>query len=150
MILQKVQLLLENGIVPIVCCGEQLEDRENNQHFEVVETQIKEALFSLEKNDFQTVIIAYEPVWAIGTGLTATPQQAEEMHAFIRNLIEKKYGAEVAYNSYIIYGGSCNAANALELFSQPNVDGGLIGGASLKAKDFCDIVFAAETVLKEN
>ncbi len=150
MIHEKVKKLLQNQIIPVVCCGELLEERENNTHFEVVETQIKEALFSLPKSEFETVVIAYEPVWAIGTGLTATPQQAEEMHQFIRSLIEKKFGAETAFGSYILYGGSCNAGNALEIFSQPNVDGGLIGSASLKANDFCDIVFAAETVLKEN
>ncbi len=149
-ILEKIKRLHENEIVPVVCCGEQIEDRNGNRHFEVIENQIKEALFSLPKEDFQSVIIAYEPVWAIGTGLTATPEQAEEMHHFIRTLIEKKYGQEVAYGSYILYGGSCNAQNALELFSQPNVDGGLIGGASLKATDFCEIIFAAETTMKEN
>jgi len=96
------------------------------------------------------VVIAYEPVWAIGTGETATPEQAEEMHAFIRQLIEKKYGTETAYAAYILYGGSCNAQNALDLFLQPNVDGGLIGGASLKAEDFVTIIEAAETAIKEN
>jgi len=147
---QKVNLLLESQIVPVVCCGEVIEERKNNQHFEVVEKQIKESLFHLSKTDFESVVIAYEPVWAIGTGETATPEQAEEMHAFIRQIIEKKYGTELAYSTYILYGGSCNAQNALELFTQPNVDGGLIGGASLKANDFVAIIEAAETAIKEN
>jgi triosephosphate isomerase len=146
----KVDLLLENQVVPVVCCGEVIEERKANRHFEMVEKQILESLFHLSSQDFESVIIAYEPVWAIGTGETATPDQAEEMHAFIRRLIEKKYGTEIAYSTYILYGGSCNAQNALELFSQPNVDGGLIGGASLKANDFVAIIEAAETVIKEN
>ena len=100
--------------------------------------------------EFERVIIAYEPVWAIGTGETATPAQAEEMHAFIRSLVEKKYGTEMAYNTYILYGGSCNPKNAADLFMQEDVDGGLIGGASLKADDFCAIIDAGENVLKEN
>jgi len=147
---KKVDILLKNQLVPVVCCGEVIEERKENRHFEVVEKQIKESLYHLPKEDFETVVIAYEPVWAIGTGETATPEQAEEMHAFIRQLIEKKYGTEIAYSTYILYGGSCNAQNALQLFSQPNVDGGLIGGASLKANEFVAIIEAAETVIKEN
>ena len=126
------------------------DERKNDQHFNVIEKQITETLFHLKKENFEMVVIAYEPVWAIGTGETATPAQAEEMHQFIRQLIEKKYGTETAYSTYILYGGSCNAQNALELFTQQNVDGGLIGGASLNAKDFVSIIEAAETVIKEN
>jgi triosephosphate isomerase len=147
---KKVNQLLKFGLVPVVCCGETLEERKENRHFEVVEKQLAEALFHLPKEHFEQVVIAYEPVWAIGTGETATPKQAQEMHAFIRNLIEKKYGTETAYNSYILYGGSCNAKNAVELFSQNDVDGGLIGGASLKVEDFVAIIEAGETVIKEN
>lgn len=147
---KKVDQLLKYGIIPVVCCGEQLEDRKNGNHFQVVENQIKESLFHLNNEEFDTIVIAYEPVWAIGTGENATPAQAEEMHQFIRQMIEKKYGTEAAYSCYILYGGSCNAQNALELFSQQNVDGGLIGGASLKAIEFISIIEAAETVLKDN
>lgn len=147
---KKVDLLIANDVVPIFCCGEVLKDRESGNYFKVVENQIKDALFHLEKEKFDGIIIAYEPVWAIGTGLTATPQQAQEMHAFIRSLIEQKYGVETAYNTYILYGGSCNPKNALDLFSCQDVDGGLIGGASLVADDFIAIVNAAETVVKNN
>ena len=146
---KKTNLLIKYGLIPVVCCGEQLEERNAGKHFEVVEKQIKESLFHLSKEEFEMVVIAYEPVWAIGTGETATPAQAEEMHQFIRQLVEKKYGTEMAYSVYILYGGSCNAQNALELFSQPAIDGGLIGGASLKATDFVSIIEAAETVIKE-
>ena len=149
-IAQKIDLLLKNGLVPIVCCGELLEERKAGQHQQVVQKQIEEALFHLKPSDFERVIIAYEPVWAIGTGETATPAQAEEMHAFIRSLIEKKYGTEMAYNTYILYGGSCNAKNAADLFMQEDVDGGLIGGASLKAEDFFAIIEAGENVMKDN
>lgn len=149
-IAQKVDRVLENMMIPVVCCGETIEERESAHHFHIVEKQIKESLFHLSNEQFERVVIAYEPVWAIGTGLTATPQQAEEMHAFIRSLIENKYGTETAFNLHILYGGSCNAKNALELFSQPNIDGGLIGGASLDVKGFIDIIEAAETAIKEN
>ncbi len=147
---KKVDVALANDVNPIFCVGEHLTDRESKKHFEVVETQVTESLFHLDSNKFEHIIIAYEPVWAIGTGLTATPDQAQEMHAFIRSLIEKKYGTEQAYNSYIIYGGSCNPQNALELFICKDVDGGLIGGASLKAEDFIEIINAAETSTKSN
>ncbi len=136
----KVERLLENAIHPIYCCGEQLEEREAGKHFEVVEKQIDEALFHFGEEEFGNIVIAYEPVWAIGTGKTATPEQAQEMHAFIRRVIANKYGEEVAENTTILYGGSCNAKNAKELFANPDVDGGLIGGASLIAKDFVQIV----------
>ncbi|MDD4395669.1 MAG: triose-phosphate isomerase [Bacteroidales bacterium] len=147
---EKVNRLMEEELIPVVCCGESLEERKNNSHFQVVEKQIKESLFHLNKEEMEHIVIAYEPIWAIGTGETATPAQAEEMHAFIRSLVEKKYGTETAYNTYIIYGGSCNAQNAMELFTQENVDGGLIGGASLRAGDFVEIVEAAETAISEN
>jgi triosephosphate isomerase len=139
---QKTNVLLKSDITPIVCCGEVLEERESNTHFEVVKKQLSDALFHLEPLDFSRVVIAYEPVWAIGTGKTATPEQAQEMHAFIRKTIEEKYGKEIAKKLPILYGGSCNAKNANELFAQPDVDGGLIGGASLVAQDFVTIANA--------
>ena len=138
----KVALALENGLTPIFCIGEVLEEREAGKHFDVVKTQIEEALFNLSAEDFGKIILAYEPVWAIGTGKTATPEQAQEMHASIRKTIADKYGKEVADNTSILYGGSCNAGNAKELFSNPDVDGGLIGGASLKADSFMTIINA--------
>ncbi|MCD6090389.1 MAG: triose-phosphate isomerase [Bacteroidales bacterium] len=140
MLAEKVDLLLDNEINPIFCCGEVLEDREANNHFDVVGKQIFEGIFHLNAEELDNVIIAYEPVWAIGTGKTASPAQAQEMHAFIRNLIAKKYNQEVADNMSILYGGSCNAKNAKELFALKDVDGGLIGGASLKAEDFLAII----------
>lgn len=140
MLAQKVDQLLDNELSPIFCCGELLEDREANKHFKVVEDQLKEGLFHLNADEFSNIIIAYEPVWAIGTGKTASPEQAQEMHAFIRQLIEKKYDAETANDTSILYGGSCNAKNAKELFALKDVDGGLIGGASLKAEDFLSII----------
>jgi triosephosphate isomerase (TIM) len=136
----KVDAVLRNNMVPIFCCGEVKSERESGIHFDVVRTQVSEALFHLKGEQIENLIIAYEPVWAIGTGLTATPDQAQEMHAFIRGLISSKFGASVAANTSILYGGSCNAKNARELFSQPDVDGGLIGGASLKAEDFVTII----------
>ena len=141
-IAQKADVLLKHDITPIVCCGEVLEEREKNIHFDVVKKQISDALFHLEPLDFAKIIIAYEPVWAIGTGHTATPEQAQEMHAFIRKTIEEKFGKEIAKKLPILYGGSCNAKNAKELFSQIDVDGGLIGGASLVAQDFVTIANA--------
>ena len=149
-IAEKIDRLMTQNLIPVFCCGELLEERKAGNHFAVVEKQINASLFHLPKEHFEQVVIAYEPVWAIGTGETATPEQAQEMHYFIRSLIEKKFGTETAYNTYILYGGSCNAKNALELFSQPDIDGGLIGGASLKAEEFISIIEAAETVLKEN
>ena len=140
MLAMKVNRLLEYGIRPIFCCGEQLEERESDNHFEVVRSQLQNGLFHLNENEFDNVVIAYEPVWAIGTGRTATPEQAQEMHAFIRGLVAEKYGNEAAENTTILYGGSCNAGNAKELFSQKDVDGGLIGGASLKGEEFIKIV----------
>lgn len=139
---EKVALALENGLTPIFCIGEVLEERENGTYNEVVRKQIEEGLFNLSAEDFAKIILAYEPVWAIGTGKTATADQAEDMHAFIRSTIADKYGAEIADNTSILYGGSCKPSNAAELFAKPDVDGGLIGGASLKAEDFMGIVKA--------
>ena len=139
---RKVDQLLKHGISPIVCCGEVLEERESNRQFEVVKKQITDGLFHLTAEQFANIIIAYEPVWAIGTGKTATPEQAQEIHAFIRGLIAEKYGQAVADETSILYGGSCKPGNAKELFANPDVDGGLIGGASLKANDFIGIATA--------
>jgi triosephosphate isomerase len=136
----KVEKLLDHAIRPILCIGELLEERNANSHFEVVKRQLDEGLFQLNKDEFKEVVIAYEPVWAIGTGVTATSAQAQEMHAFIRQQIAGKYGQPVADQTTILYGGSCNAKNAAELFANPDVDGGLIGGASLVAEDFIKIV----------
>ncbi len=135
----KVERLLENEIKPIFCVGESLSERESGDYFEVVDQQIKGALFHLTPDEFSNIVIAYEPVWAIGTGKTATPQQAQEMHSFIRALITKKYGKEIGDDTSILYGGSCNGKNARELFANPDVDGGLIGGASLNAEEFLEI-----------
>jgi triosephosphate isomerase (TIM) len=138
---KKVKIVLENSLTPIFCCGEVLAEREGGIHFDVVKKQIS-ALFDLSATDFAKLVIAYEPVWAIGTGKTATSDQAQEMHKIIRDFIAEKYGKELAGNVSILYGGSCNPANAKELFANPDVDGGLIGGASLKAEDFIAIVTA--------
>lgn len=139
---EKVVQALSHNLTPIFCVGEVLEEREGDKHFEVVAAQLKESLFELSKEDFGKLIIAYEPVWAIGTGKTASPEQAQEMHAFIRKTLTEKYGKEVANNCSILYGGSCNADNAKELFSNPDVDGGLIGGASLEPSKFLPIIEA--------
>ncbi len=137
---EKVNAALANELQVIFCCGESLAVREENTHFTWVANQIKNALFHLTAEQFENVVIAYEPIWAIGTGKTASPEQAEAMHAHIRDLIADKYGSDFADESSILYGGSCKPSNAAELFSQQNVDGGLIGGASLKAKDFSAII----------
>lgn len=139
---EKVLLALANGLKPIFCIGELKEEREAGKQNEVVKAQLEGSVFNLSAEDFSKVVLAYEPVWAIGTGLTATSDQAEEIHAYIRSLIAAKYGNEVADNTTILYGGSCKASNAKELFSKPDVDGGLIGGASLKAPDFKGIIDA--------
>jgi len=139
---EKVNTILEKGMETIFCFGELLEDRKSDNHFEVVESQLKNALFHLEAKDWKSIILAYEPVWAIGTGETASPEQAQEMHAFIRSIIEKKYNKEVAEKVSILYGGSVKQANAEEIFSKPDVDGGLIGGAALKVDDFTAIIAA--------
>ena len=139
MIAKKVDQLLKHEIRPIVCCGEVLEEREAGKQFDVVKRQITEGLFHLSAEQFKELVIAYEPVWAIGTGKTATPEQAQEIHAFIRKTIADEYGKEVADESSILYGGSCKPSNAKELFANPDVDGGLIGGAALQAEDFVNI-----------
>ena len=138
----KVDQLLKHDLMPIMCCGEVLAEREANRQFDVVKSQIEEGLFHLSADDIKRVVIAYEPVWAIGTGRTATPEQAQEMHHYIRTLLAEKYGSAVADEISILYGGSCKPSNAKELFANPDVDGGLIGGASLKADDFMGIVTA--------
>lgn len=139
MLIQKVNMCLGNNLIPIFCVGESLEDRNANIHLEVVKQQLKESLFHLPPSDFSKLVIAYEPVWAIGTGVTANSHQAQGMHHHIRNEINKKYGKNISENISILYGGSCNVQNAKELFSCMDVDGGLIGGASLKAADFVAI-----------
>jgi triosephosphate isomerase len=139
---EKVLLALENNLTPVFCIGEVLSEREAGIQEQVVGTQIKESLFDLSPVDFGKIVLAYEPVWAIGTGKTATPAQAQEMHAFIRKTIAGNYGKEVADNTSILYGGSANAGNAKELFSNPDVDGGLIGGASLGVDKFLPIIEA--------
>ena len=137
----KVELALANGLTPIFCIGEVLEEREANKQNEVVAAQLA-SVFSLSAEDFSKIVLAYEPVWAIGTGKTATSDQAEEIHAHIRATLAAKYGQEIADNCTILYGGSCNAGNAKELFAKPNVDGGLIGGASLAVDKFMPIIEA--------
>ncbi|NVO18242.1 MAG: triose-phosphate isomerase [Bacteroidetes bacterium] len=139
-IAKKIDLALKNGIIPIYCCGEVLAERQQEKHYDVVRSQVSEALFHLGKEALQQIIVAYEPVWAIGTGVTASPEQAQEMHKFIRSLIADKFGNDIADDLVILYGGSCNAKNAAELFANSDVDGGLIGGAALKAQDFVAIV----------
>ena len=137
---EKVSTAVTHDMEVVFCFGEELEDRKAERHFEVVERQLRKGLFHLEAAAWKTIVLAYEPVWAIGTGETASPEQAQEMHAFIRSLIEKVYGAAVADNVSILYGGSVKPANAQEIFSKPDVDGGLIGGAALNADDFFAIV----------
>jgi len=137
---EKVKTALRHSVKPIFCCGEVLEEREAEKHFEIVKKQIKDGLFHLDKTAFMNVVIAYEPVWAIGTGVTASPGQAQEMHAYIRELVSSKYGDQIADATTILYGGSCNSRNARELFANPDVDGGLIGGASLDAEEFIKII----------
>ena len=139
---EKVQLALANNLKPIFCIGEVKEEREGNYQNAVVKAQLDGSVFDLSAEDFGKITLAYEPVWAIGTGLTATPEQAEEMHAYIRSLVAEKYGKQVAEDTTILYGGSCNEKNAEELFSKPDVDGGLIGGASLVAEKFVAIINA--------
>ncbi|WP_299556288.1 triose-phosphate isomerase [Seonamhaeicola sp.] len=139
---KKVDAALANDMTVIFCFGEELADRKAGNEETVVESQIKNALFHLEASAFKNIILAYEPVWAIGTGETATPEQAQDMHAFIRKTLADNYGADVADSVSILYGGSVKPANAQEIFSKPDVDGGLIGGASLKAEDFFAIVNA--------
>ncbi|MDC6387061.1 triose-phosphate isomerase [Maribacter sp. PR1] len=139
---KKVKTALGKGIRVMFCFGEELEDRKSGNHFNVVESQLKNALFSLENSDWSKIILAYEPVWAIGTGETASPEQAQEMHAFIRKTISEAFDSSIASNVSILYGGSVKPGNAEEIFSKPDVDGGLIGGASLVSDDFVAIINA--------
>ena len=139
---EKVQLALKNGLKVIFCIGESLDQREANQQNEVVKAELEGSVFNLTAEEFANIIIAYEPIWAIGTGKTASAEQAEEIHAYIRQVIADQYGAEVADATSILYGGSCKPSNAAELFAKPDIDGGLIGGASLKAADFKGIIDA--------
>jgi len=136
----KVDRALENKLSIIFCCGESLEQREKGVHFDWIKSQISESLFYLSSEEFSKIVIAYEPIWAIGTGVTASVNQAQEMHAFIRSIITEKYGDDVSDSTSILYGGSCKPSNSVELFSQKDIDGGLIGGASLKADDFISII----------
>ena len=142
----KVDALLEESITPIFCFGEKLEERESEKHFDLVKSQISNGLFHLSSDQFPKIILAYEPVWAIGTGVTASSSQAQEMHAFIRGVVKEKYGKNIAENIQILYGGSCKPSNAKELFSCPDVDGGLIGGAALKHKDFSQLIEIASHI----
>lgn len=137
---KKVALALKNGLTPIFCCGEALSIRQAETHNEYVKQQLEETVFTLSADDFKKIVIAYEPIWAIGTGVTASSEQAQDMHANIRAAITTKFGAAIAEETSILYGGSCNAKNAKELFANKDVDGGLIGGASLKAEDFIQII----------
>lgn len=137
---KKIDTALKNGLSPIFCCGEPLDVREKGEHEKLVQKQVEESLFHLDASSLQKIIIAYEPVWAIGTGKTATSSQAQEMHAVIRKQLAFKFGQAVADNISILYGGSVNAGNAKELFACPDVDGGLVGGASLKSREFTEII----------
>ncbi len=140
MLAKKVNLVLQAGLKVIFCCGEPLTVRQDNAHIQHVKRQLRESLFHLYESEFDRVVIAYEPVWAIGTGETASPEQAQEMHKAIRRMVENSYSEACAQATTLLYGGSCKPSNAKELFSQPDVDGGLIGGASLKADDFMAII----------
>ena len=144
----KVSQAIESGMQVILCCGEPLEHRESGSHYEWVESQLRHALNSVAQATMNQVVIAYEPIWAIGTGKTASSDQAQEMHAFIRNLLADLYNQHTATHCQILYGGSCKPSNALEIFSQPDVNGGLIGGAALDATSFLAIVAASETAAK--
>ncbi len=137
---KKTDAVLSEGMRPIFCCGEKLDIRETGTHLDYVGQQIKDSLFHLTETEFPNVVLAYEPIWAIGTGKTATPQQAQEMHAHIRGIVAGRYGSDIADLTTILYGGSCKPSNSKELFSQPDVDGGLIGGAALVAEDFVNII----------
>ena len=141
-VLAKAEAALDVGLRPIICCGETLEQRDANKHLQTVKSQLENSLLKINPVNIAHVIVAYEPVWAIGTGYNALPQQAQEMHAYIRGLVALQFGKEVADALPIIYGGSCNSKNAKELFAQADIDGGLIGGASLKADDFVGIVYS--------
>ncbi len=145
---KKVQQALKHDLIPIFCIGETLEERNAGSHFEVITKQLNESLCHLSPDEFSKIVLAYEPVWAIGTGLTASPEQAQEIHAFIRKEITARFGDLIAAQTSILYGGSCNPQNAASLFSQPDIDGGLIGGASLQSRDFTNIVTAFNPIRK--
>jgi triosephosphate isomerase len=142
LIANKVDTALKQDMTVIFCFGEELKDRQSATHFTIVENQLREGLFQIKAKDWENIILAYEPVWAIGTGETASPEQAQEMHQFIRETVRKTFGSDVAEDVSILYGGSVKPDNAKEIFSKPDVDGGLIGGAALNAKDFVAIVNA--------
>lgn len=144
MLKEKTDQALQHQLTPIFCVGEELNVRQNNEHFNLVEEHLSKSLFHLSAEDFKKIVIAYEPVWAIGTGETATPEQAQEMHAHIRSLIKQKYNETIANSISILYGGSVKPANAKEIFANPDVDGGLIGGAALKSSDFTAIINSFE------
>jgi triosephosphate isomerase (TIM) len=137
---EKIKLVLKNKLYPLFCCGESMQEREADKHFKTVEDQLKQSLFHLAADAFSKVIIAYEPIWAIGSGKTATSEQAQQMHQHIRSVIRKHYDDAIAENTSILYGGSCNPSNSKELFAQKDIDGGLIGGASLNLVDFNAII----------
>lgn len=137
---EKSSAVINTGMTLIFCCGETLIEREANNQYKIVQEQLEKSLFHLTKNEMEDTVIAYEPVWAIGTGKTASQAEAQDMHAFIRKLLKEKYGEIIAQQTSILYGGSVNAANAKELFSQLDIDGGLVGGASLKADEFIEII----------
>ena len=136
----KLTQAISNNLKIIFCCGEDLEQRENNEYFDVIKDQLNSTIFLLSKENFRNIVIAYEPIWAIGTGKTASSDQAQEMHFYIRSLIKDKYGDKVCKETTILYGGSCKPSNSLEIFSQHDIDGGLIGGASLNSTDFVSII----------
>ncbi len=140
LIAHKVKAILAHGLRPIFCCGEPLEVREKKQHLDYVSNQVRKSLFSLSAQEMKSVVIAYEPIWAIGTGVNASPEQAQEMHLFIRNLLKEQFSNSIADATTILYGGSVKGDNAASLFNKPDVDGGLIGGASLQAAEFVKIV----------
>jgi triosephosphate isomerase len=141
-LLEKIKQAQKQNLVPIFCCGETLEIREKKEHFDYIKSQLEICIFQLEKNDIEKLVIAYEPIWAIGTGKTASPAQAQEVHAYIRQQLSSKFNKEIADNISILYGGSVNAKNATDLFSCEDIDGGLVGGASLKAGEFAEIIKA--------
>lgn len=140
----KIKSALEADLKPIFCCGESIDIREKNQHLEYVEKQLEQSLFGFDKEKFKNIVIAYEPIWAIGTGNVASPEQAQEMHAHIRHLISQKFDSTLANDTTIIYGGSCNAKNSVELFNQKDINGALVGSASLNAVEFLQIIKNAE------
>ena len=140
LLMNKISLSLSNNLKVIFCCGEDINQREKDLHFEIIEDQLKSTVFKLSVNDFSKIVIAYEPIWAIGTGKTATSDQAQEIHGFIRSLITNNYNKDISDNTTILYGGSCKPSNAKAIFSEDDIDGGLIGGASLKSADFTSII----------